>query len=325
MFRVLSIDGGGIRGIIPALVLAEIEQRTGRPIADTFDLVAGTSTGGILALGLTVPGEDGRPRYAAADLVRFYLDQGPRVFSRSLWRRITGLENLLEEKYPSEPIEQVLQEVLGDARLSDALAPVLVTSYDIERRQPFFFKSHRAGEPGRDVAMWQAARATSAAPTYFEPERIDLEGGPRRHQSLVDGGVFANNPAMCAYVESQDPRFFDPEDDVVLLSLGTGELTRPIPHEDAVGWGLAQWAQPLLGVVFDGVSDAVDYQLRTVLGRDRGRGGYWRLQLRLDEGSDDIDDASRTNLRVLQQKAEQLVADSRDELDDLLPLLVPSA
>lgn len=323
MFRVLSIDGGGIRGIIPALVLAEVEQRTGRRIADTFDLVAGTSTGGILALGLTVPGEDGRPRYAAADLVRFHLDQGPRIFSRSLWRRFTGLENLLEEKYPSDPIEEVLQEALGDARLSDALTPVLVTSYDIERRQPVFFKSHRADEPGRDVSMWQAARATSAAPTYFEPERIDLEGGARAHQSLVDGGVFANNPAMCAYVESQDHRFFDPDDDVVLLSLGTGELTRPIPHEDAVGWGLAQWAQPLLGVVFDGVSDAVDYQLRTVLGRDRAPGGYWRLQVRLDEGSDDLDDASRTNLRVLQLKAEQLVADSRDELDELLTLLVP--
>lgn len=323
MFRVLSIDGGGIRGIIPALVLAEVEQRTGRPIADTFDLIAGTSTGGILALGLTVPGEDGRPRYAAADLVRFYLDQGPRIFSRSLWRRITGLENLLEEKYPSAPIEQVLQSTLGDARLADALTPVLVTSYDIERRQPFFFKSHRADEPGRDVAMWQAARATSAAPTYFEPERIDREDGTRAHQSLVDGGVFANNPAMCAYVESQDHRVFDPDEDVALLSLGTGELTRPIPHEDAVGWGLAQWAQPLLGVAFDGVSDAVDYQLRTVLGRARGRGGYWRLQVRLDEGSDDLDDASRTNLRVLQLKAEQLVADSRDELDEVLPLLAP--
>lgn len=324
MFRVLSIDGGGIRGIIPALVLADLEQRTGRRVADMFDLVAGTSTGGILALGLTVPGDDGRPRYRAADLVGFYLDQGPRIFSRSLWRRITGLENLLEEKYPSEPIEEILQATLGDARLSDALTHVLVTSYEIERRQPQFFKSHRADEPGRDVRMWQAARATSAAPTYFEPHRIDLEGGTGGYHSLVDGGVFANNPAMCAYVESQDHRFFEPDDDVLLLSLGTGELTRRIPHEDAVGWGLAQWAQPLLGVVFDGVSDAVDYQLRTVLGRGRGRGGYWRLQVELDEGSDDLDDASRTNLRVLQLKAEQLIDDSRDELDELLPLLGPA-
>lgn len=321
MLRVLSIDGGGIRGIIPALVLADLERRTGRPVADTFDLVAGTSTGGILALGLTVPGDDGQPRYRAADIVRLYLDDGPTIFSRSLWRRVTGLENLVEEKYPSAPIERVLQDRFGDARLSHALAPVLLPAYEIERRDAFFFKSHRAvDDPDRDYPMWQAARATSAAPTYFEPARIDV-GGSVPYWSLVDGGVFANNPAMCAYVESQDPRFFDADQEVALLSLGTGELTRRIPHEDAVGWGLAHWAQPLLGVVFDGVSDAVDHQLRTVLGRDHGRGAYWRLQVQLDEGSDDLDDASRTNLRVLQLKAEQLIADHDAELDAIVAAL----
>lgn len=323
MFRVLSIDGGGIRGVIPALVLAEIEERTGRPIAESFDLVAGTSTGGLLALGLTMPGDDGRPRYSAADLVQLYLDEGSRIFSRSLWRRVTGLENLIEEKYPSEPLEDVLQGRFGQARLSEALVPLLVPSYEIERRTPFFFKSHRAVEETEyDYPMWQVARATAAAPTYFEPERIDVDG-PEGYWALVDGGVFANNPAMCAYVESQDRRFFEPDDDVVLLSLGTGELTRRIPHEEATGWGLAQWAQPMMGVVFDGVSDAVDYQLRTVLGRNPGRGGYWRLQVELDEGSDDLDDASRTNLRVLQLKAERLLRDARDDLDAVLPLLEP--
>ena len=89
--RVLSIDGGGIRGIIPALMLGEIERRTNKPIAELFDLIAGTSTGGILALGLTVPGPDGKPKYCADELVQLYKEEGPRIFHRPTWHRIRSV------------------------------------------------------------------------------------------------------------------------------------------------------------------------------------------------------------------------------------------
>lgn len=346
MLRVLSIDGGGIRGLIAAMVLAELEQRTGRPISESFDLIAGTSTGGILALGLTVPDVAGTgPRYSAEDLVGLYIEEGPRIFRRSLWRKVTALDNILEEKYPSGPIEDVLQRYFGDARLKDALTPVLVPCYEIERRQPFFFKSHRAVEDDDfDYAMWDVARATSAAPTYFEPHRIEVPGGASPgYWSLVDGGVFANNPAMSAYVESRDTRWFGTGaggpggpgeaggapggaggEDLVLLSLGTGELTRPIPHDEAVTWGVAQWVQPLLAVVFDGISDTTDYHLRSVM-RDVHVGGYHRLQVRLLEGSDDLDDTSATNLRMLQLLAERLIAERAEVLDRVVADLQPPA
>ena len=126
LFSILSIDGGGIRGIIPAMILAEIERRTGRRIAEMFDLIAGTSTGGILALGLTVPHEQKRnkPRYRASQLVSFYEEDGKEIF-HSFWQDVVSLHGLMEERYPSEPIERVLRKYLGDQmRMSQCFASV---------------------------------------------------------------------------------------------------------------------------------------------------------------------------------------------------------
>jgi patatin-like phospholipase/acyl hydrolase len=128
--RILSIDGGGIRGIIPALVLAELERRAGKPVAELFDLIAGTSTGGILACGLTIPGDGGRPRWHAEELVALYEKEGPHIFDRSLLKRITSLEGIIDERYPNRPLHDVLRRYFGDARLRNALTRVLVPAYE---------------------------------------------------------------------------------------------------------------------------------------------------------------------------------------------------
>src|ERR671916_836359 len=134
MQKVLSIDGGGIRGIIPAIVLAEIERRTGKRIAEMFDLVAGTSTGGILALGLTKPGQDGKPEYSAKKLIELYETEGDKIFSMSVWHRVHSGWGLAEEKYPSESIEEVAKLYFGDVALWQAHKEVRVTAYEIEKR-----------------------------------------------------------------------------------------------------------------------------------------------------------------------------------------------
>lgn len=322
-FPILSIDGGGIRGIIPALILAELERRAKRPVSKLFRLVAGTSTGGILALGLTCPaGKRGRkkPRYSAADLAEMYAQDGGRIFSRSVWHRIRAVGNLGEEKYPAKGLETVLAERFGDARLADALVPILVTAYDIEVRKPHFFKSDRAAVvPERNFLMADAARATSAAPTYFEPAYIRAREADDPI-ALVDGGVFANNPAACALVEAIVDHKQSP-DSVIMLSLGTGELTRPILYDDAKGWGLAKWAQPILSVVFDGVSDTVSYQVDSILQPIEGRSRYLRIQCPLTEGNDDMDDASATNIRVLKILAREVIDRYDRELDHWVGLL----
>ncbi|MFW5947801.1 MAG: CBASS cGAMP-activated phospholipase [Gemmatimonadota bacterium] len=320
--RILSIDGGGIRGIIPGMVLAALESSAGKPVHELFDLVAGTSTGGILALGLTCRGEDGAARYAAADLVDLYTEQGADIFRRTPLRAIPGVglvTDLVEEKYPARTLETVLEEYFGDARLRDALTDVIVPAYEIERRVPFFFKSRRAREDdGYDYPIRDVARATSAAPTYFEPHRIDVEGD---YYSLIDGGVFANNPTMCAIAEAlavaRDARGAVP--DLVVASLGTGEHTRPIPHSRATGYGLIQWASRLLDVMMDGNSDTVRYQADQATSPGR----HFRFQVRLDPASDSLDDASPGNVRTLRLLGEELVARNRDRLDRLMALLLP--
>lgn len=313
--RVLSLDGGGIRGLIPALVLESLEARAGKPIAELFDLITGTSTGAILALGLTLPGDNGRPRYGAGQIAELYVKRGREIFSRSVMKRISSLQGLNDEHYGSEGIERVFRDLFGSVHLKDALVDVLIPAYEIERRQPFLFRSRYARKPPRDEVfdypMWQVARCTSAAPTYFEPYKLETPDGA--HYALVDGGVYANNPAMCALVEI---KALMPEAEVELVSLGTGELCRPIPYEKAKDWGLVGWARPILDVVFDGVSDTVDFQVAQLL-----KEHSHRFQARLEESSDDLDNASSENLDALRTHAERLIVDSDERLDRVARVL----
>jgi len=318
--RILAIDGGGIRGVIPAMVLAEIERLTQRPAASMFDLIAGTSTGGILALALSVPGEDGGPRYPARELIGLYETEGSRIFRRSRWHWLRSVASITEEKYPARGIEEVLERYFGETRLKDALTDVVVTSYETERRFPFFFKSRNARtKPGYDFPMKLVARAISAAPTYFEPLKLPAEE-PAGYYSLIDGGVYANNPAMCGFAEAKATR---PEhNDFLLVSLGTGTLTQRLAYDKIRGWGLAQWARPILNVVFDGVSGTVDYQLQQLLAAaSSGAQHYWRFQVTLDEETNRMDDASPENIRALKLFAEKLLRERRKDIESLCEIL----
>jgi patatin-like phospholipase/acyl hydrolase len=313
--RVLSIDGGGIRGIIPATVLAELERRAGKPVAELFDLIAGTSTGGLIALALTKPGGDGRPQWSAEAVAGLYEKRGPDIFDLTLAHRIRSGGGLIDERYPSDGKEDVLAEYLGETRLRDALTDVLITAYDMVDRFPFFFRSSEAREKADyDFPMRVVGGATSAAPIYFEAQNVvDATG---RSYCLVDGGVFANNPGMCAFAEV---RARDMEGEIAMLSLGTGSLKRPYPCAKVQDWGLLGWARPLVHVVFDGVSEATSFELRQLLGEN----GYWRIQTELTKGkgSDDLDDASEANIGKLKRTAKELIEKHSADLDAALELL----
>jgi patatin-like phospholipase/acyl hydrolase len=283
--RILSIDGGGIRGLIPALVLAEIERRCGRPAGQLFDLVAGTSTGAIIACALTRP--DPLPAERIAEI---YVEEGPEIFDRSLRKTITSAGGLLDERYDDAGLVASLERHLGGVRLAEAEPDILLTVYDLEARESLFLDRET------DMSMVDAAHASSAAPSYFEPVRIgDL--------TLVDGGVYATNPAMCALALADEPV-------ELLVSLGTGDHTRRLRYEEVRDWGQLEWARPILDVVFDATADAVDLQAAALLGD-----AYLRLQTRLDEANDDFDDASPENLAALTREAERLIAAHQDELD----------
>ncbi len=313
--KVLSVDGGGIKGIIPAMVLAEMEDRSNVRIAEMFDLIAGTSAGGIIALGLNVKDSNGCPTHSAKEIIKFFTDDGHKIFNRSLWKRLRSVGGLRDEKYDHEELVRILKKYMGDSTLGSCITETLISSYDIKNRCTQFFKSWKLEH--QDYKMWELSRATSAAPTYFEP--IELDGAV-----LVDGGVFANNPAMCAYAEVKklqaDPKQkqFCSEMPILLVSLGTGEHTRPISYMEARDWGTIEWIRPILNVVFDGVSDAVDYQLKLV----RGDGDeFYRFQTKLDKAYDDMDDASMTNVNALKKKAKELISSKGEDIEKICEII----
>jgi patatin-like phospholipase/acyl hydrolase len=314
--NILSIDGGGIRGVIPAVVLAEVERRTGRRVADLFDLIAGTSTGGILACALARAGDDGRPRFEAAELIELYEREGPEIFRHDPLKDVESLGGLVDERYDDAALNDALARYLGDARLSQTLSDVLVTAYEIEQRKAFFFRTTRAREdPAADFRLADAARATSAAPTYFEPALVrDVAGA--RSLALVDGGVFAINPSLCALAEVTKAGQRD--ELTIIASLGTGSHTRPLPYEQVRRWGALAWAQPILDVVFDGVADTTDFELAQFLPER----AYLRLQIELTRASDDLDDATPANLAALREEAAALIGARSDDLDALCATLV---
>lgn len=319
MKKILSIDGGGVRGIIPAMLLAELEEQTGKPIAELFDLIVGASTGGILALGLVAPDEQvpAKPRYTAKQFLGFYLEESHEIFDKSLFFKIT--RGIFARRYHARALEKALQKYFGQTMLSEALKNVVIPSYEIHGRFTAFFKSRdvHTKKIEKDVYMRDVARAASAAPTYFMPKKIAAYPGA----SFIDGGVFANNPAMCAYAEARE--IFPDDEDLLIVSLGTGNPQLTIEFENFRTWGLLGWARPLWYIMMDGSSDVVHYQLKYVLPEREEDKRYYRFQIELlEKGTEKLDDGSEANLNALVKLGEQLLDANREDIQNLCRQLV---
>lgn len=376
-FRILSLDGGGIRGVIPATMLAVIEQQIGVPLNQYFNLIAGTSTGSILAAGIAI---GLRP----IDLLGMYQKKGSRIFPyKSLWSpERLGLVvqyGLSAPKYSDKGLVEVLKEEFKYKKLTEITSTnLLMVSYDTINREPIIFKSWR--KKFLNIPLWEACVCSASAPAYFPAHQlvrkeegiavggnaktialseeasgdkddynrmqIEIIGGTGKGQirtivdylgktrtatvdaewdvipdststytvrleySAIDGGVAANNPTACAIAEAL--RLGYDVKDISVLSVGTGSFTREIPLRSAQQWGAAQWALPILDVMFDASSDINDYIANQVV-EDR----YLRLQFKLDRRltgkplSDDMDDASPENIRNMIEAAQVYIKQPR--------------
>jgi patatin-like phospholipase/acyl hydrolase len=345
-FRILCADGGGIRGLIPALVIAELErrlqERAGEQarVSDYFHMFAGTSTGGLVALSVTAPDPDHpeRPAVSGAELARFYTEDGPGIFRRSLVQKIRTLWGWIGPKYSLAPLDEAIKRRLGAGRLEHALRELIVTSYDMTNRRPYFFKRWRARESpesDRNRPITDAGLATSAAPTYFPSHELD-------GRALVDGGVFAGNPVIVAIVEAlkrigDEPHGLD-QDDLLVVSIGTGLRESGYRQEQVRRWGRLGWVlphggePPIIGATLDGASDGADHWAHTLLNHpttpdiqsaDVGRGPrFFRLQVELRD-SVALDDASDEALtEKLPAAAAELIASHDSELDQIVERLL---
>lgn len=277
---VLSLDGGGIRGAASAEFLKELEAKLARPLAEVFDLFAGTSTGAIIAAAL---GAEGMTAEQIASL--YEPDNAEKIMNKSLWDRAAGLIQS-KPKYDGKGKRATLERYFGTTTLGQARRHTLIVTYDVGARVSAVLKSHHPEHAS--IRVVDAVDASSAAPVYFPT--VNVAG-----RWLIDGGVVANNPTLCAYAEA---KLLWPNEELRILSVGTGKRTRPISGPASREWGAIGWmTHDFLGVVMD--ESVVEYQARTLIGDD-----HLRVNSELTEETqvlDDLDETSKSNVENLKR------------------------
>ena len=348
--RVLSLDGGGIRGVIPATIMQYVEEQlqaiTNNPnarIADYFDIIVGTSTGGILGCFYLTPNDQTNgpvSKYSAADALNFYTKKGFDIFNASKYKKWGGLRQLFNStQYNPKNLEGIFESTFGDLKMNDLLKPCVVTTYNLSSKSAFFISSNELPETARDFYVKDAVRSTSAAPTYFPPAHVkNLKTGEKLYN--IDGGVFANNPTMCAYAECRDsvfPQASNPTaSEMLILSIGTGGGRYDLADlQKSRSWGVLNWATSIPNIMMDGSVDTVDYVMRGLFDTlaDKHQFNYKRVDVPLDKRgySKDMADASPANMKKLLEagqetlKAAKAKTDDAYSLDEFVQLLVDNA
>jgi patatin-like phospholipase/acyl hydrolase len=321
LIKILSIDGGGIRGIIPALILKALESKLKkkRHLAECFNVMSGTSTGGIIVLLLNTPGANNEPKFRAENIVNFYQNFGPKVFYQSAWRRIVTFNGWFGEKYSTENLEESLQEYFGDTRLRHSISSLIIPAYDISQDDIIFFKTEKAQlDLARDFYFKDIARATSAAPTYFYPASIK-DINQQKSYDLVDGGVAINNPTISACVHAI--KLFGKDNDFLVISLGTGtnygapqgKLSYGGEKEIKSG-GKLDWAASIVPIMMYAANDAVDYQMNELFTSDGSVKKYFRFQPILSSEHVEMDNTDPDNIKALEAYAEDIIKTHDQEL-----------
>jgi patatin-like phospholipase/acyl hydrolase len=280
-FQILSLDGGGIKGLFSAAVLAAIEEDCGTPITDHFDLITGTSTGGIIAIAL---GMGMSPR----EIVEFYLTYGPRIFPQ--WLGLKRAQHFAYRKYSPQNLITALRSCFGNKRFGESAKRLVIPSYSMGEDQVYLFRTPHHPKLRRDykVFAWQVAAATSSAPTFF-PCFKGVDG-----VRLIDGGVWANNPVMAGIVEAY--RFLDvPLESIAVVSIGTTDETKARSQHLDNG-GLIRWvvSKAATEIVLRSQSIAANNHAKLLL----GEGNVERLNPTVPDGVFTLDGS---------QKADQLI------------------
>lgn len=335
VFTVLSIDGGGIRGVVPARILQEIEERTGKPISELFDMIGGTSTGAILGAGLAVPDDKdpAKPRHTAKDLKDFYFTFGPKIFPELRFKSLRKLS--ATALYDPKPLEDALEEKLGSAKMKDSLTHLLIPATDIKNFRPVWIM-HLKGQKDKSPEGWSsmlmkdAVRASTTAPTYFPAKYYqttpneEMPNVTHRH-ALIDGGFFAGN--CMRRMMTQARKVAPPDAEIVVVHLGTGNVENTLSPSEfnklgPIGMLSKSNGNLLLSLVINMSLMDVANDLRDEIGdRFISFDGVIDEQEDPNDPTPSMDDASKENLKALEKFAEKIIRDNGDEMDRLCEIL----
>jgi len=328
--RILSIDGGGIRGIVPAVVLSHLEDvlqhlsnNSDARLADYFDLFAGTSTGSMIVAGLLAPNEENRPAYSAKEIVDLYFDNADTIFQDSLLQDIKSVAGLLNVKYSPEGIEAVFQQHFPNTQLNELLKPTLIPVYDLTRGKNYFFRQQKAQVSARhNYYLKDVLRSATSAITYFPPRQISTVDDTQK-RCFIDGGIFANNPALSAYAEF---RYHNPElhaKDTMMLSIGTGKQGTHLDCASTRNWGALEWREPAGNLFANSVADANHYQLKAVYD---SMPNYLRLDgFFNDTDKSSLDNTSKDYLDCLYYLGQQIAQDNKQAIKSFAQQLIANS
>jgi len=333
-FRILSIDGGGLRGVVPLVILKKVEEITGKRITESFDLFAGTSTGGLISCAISIkdPLNPSQPLYTLDDIMDVYIKRGCEIFPQysTLANAIHKVTDMFSPRYDTSGIEKVFRDVLKDYRLTDVMNNIIVGSYDLANNIPLFFKSRIArNDFARDAWLYDVCRATSAGPAYLPSYEFNYPYfGEHAGRNCIDGGVFVNNPSMAALAEfSKNFKYYLPDssaekdidyNNVFVLSLGTGSFTDHIRKAGSEYKGELYWAQHIVDVMMRGVNRATDYAMNEMM----EPGNYLRLSISIDtEEHSKMDNSSAETTQYLIKATNEQLISNATKMNSLKALL----
>ena len=332
LITVLSIDGGGIRGLIPSTILACLEsklQELDGPdarIADYFDVIAGTSTGALVTSMLAAPGENKRPLFEAKDINKFYLENGPKIFPQKRLGFLTPMANLFGAvngpKYDGKFLHDKIKSLTNDVTVADTVTNIIVPTFDIKYLQPVIFNTYEAKvDPLKNAHLSDICISTSAAPTYFPAHYFttrDPAGKlPDREYHLIDGGVAANNPTMAAMsmitkeVLRRNPDFTHGKPAeyhrYLIISIGTGTAKQAEKYTapDCAKWGVLRWLYdggftPLIDIFSHASADMVDIHAAILFQALNIEKNYLRIQDdSLTGHTSSVDISTKANMEAL--------------------------
>ncbi|QNL48639.1 patatin-like phospholipase family protein [Olivibacter sp. SDN3] len=332
MKKILSIDGGGIRGIIPGMILVALEEKlknkTEDPhaaIVDFFDFFAGTSTGGILICLLLCPDQEDpkRPRFSAKEALDLYLKYGHDIFKMSFVKRVVSRLGLASERYNSDTLERVLLKYFGKCKLSELIKPCIISAYNIELRKTHFFRQQTAIERGdvRDFYLKDVCRATSAAPTYFSVAEIYSIAGTR--YPLLDGGVFATNPALSGLVEVTKAFNQTKINDIHIFSLGTGRSRKSYNLEHFKKSRAMSMVPALIDIMMSGVAESSDFFLHQLFKSSNKDKDYLRIEPdNLHSIEESLDAANEANMKRLIALGDRTISENDAILNKMTDFLI---
>ncbi|BBF45140.1 patatin-like protein [Lachnospiraceae bacterium KM106-2] len=326
-YRILTIDGGGMRGIISAIILVELERQLKRfsgnsnaRISDYFEMFGCTSAGSIIGALLLCPDERKRPKYSAKDTYDLFFTKRKEVFKR---RNRMPLHIVQGTKYENEAFSRLLYEYLGDLRLSQMLCPCVMTSYDTWGRKPVLFNSKEAMQYGTDdYYVRNIVLASTAAPTYFPPVHEEVDG--RMEECLIDGGAVANNPALYTLLEAIRVSKQLKYEDIYLFSVGNICNRNRYSYSDIKKCGLLGWSKPFLDIFVDSSIENTDYQLKAMFKAWGIKDQYLRIEMETEDDIPELDRIDKKSVERMIVFGDEMVRRQRREIADFARMIVKS-